>query len=465
MLTSLSTPSASASPDSRLPTRKPPRPTGSWLRSTAAKRAPNDPSITPVRLAKPKLPKLGLAALLVVATLACYARVITLPLVQDDWTIMARFAWASFGESLARGFAIDDQLFLRPGGLTVLLLEHAAFGSNALGYHVLALLLHAANALLVVACMRALTLSARAARLTGFLYAGSTSIHLDTMIWAVGIYDLGASFCSLLCVLAFARGRSAWAALALLLGLSFKESVIAIPAVLAAITLWQPAPTARGKLRQWWPIIVVVILFAMLKSRGQSVFALPEAHPYAASPWGLHILDNLRHYAVWAVQSLLPIESPAMNGLALAGLAAAALGMMLVLRRRIAALWLRQKARLIMLMTWAIGGMLPVLVMRDHAYRYYLGSSLPALLALLSLVAVDLLDSCRISARTSNNLLAIGTGTLFALAASHLQVVMNEGPEQHTLFWGTNHLVQRARPSRPRATPCASTWQMLLQMR
>lgn len=392
----------------------------------------------------PKIWLAGLAILLAVATAACYARVVTLPLVLDDWGLMARFESMPIDVLLRSFFSIGDQLLLRPGGLTFLLAEHSLFGAASVGYHLVSLAFHAANALLVTAVVHAITRDARVAWVTGFLYAGCTSIHLDTMIWAVGVYELGAMFFGLLCVLAFVRGRSVSSGLFFLLALSFKESVIGIPAILAAIALWLPESVARHKLRNWYPILIVFTGYILAKSRGVSPFGLPDEHSYAAALTGDHVFDNLLGYAVWSVQSLVPSDSPLGRGTTLALLCVAVAAVGFYLRHPLIEMSRRQSGPFSVFAVWAAAGLLPVLFLRHHAYRNFLSMSLPAILACLTLVGVALLESSRLSARGVRRLLAIGTVGLFALAGSHLQRVMDEGLGQRSLAWGTSRLVRRA---------------------
>ena len=248
------------------------------------------------------MPRTILSLALVAFAYCCYAPTLWLPLVQDDWGLIELFALGSREELVTRVFDPSANLFLRPLGIGVLWLEHLVFGSDAIGYRLVALTMHAATGLLVVACMRRILRDPNSAWITGFLYVGATTMHVDNLVWAVGIYQLGATACSLLAVLATTYRRPLLAGGAVLMALGFRESALVLPAVVFAVA-WLRGRQLRLALWQSVPAGLVVLAYLPLKSLGTSLFALDPAHPYAAG-LGSHIWRNLTLYVKWTAQTV-----------------------------------------------------------------------------------------------------------------------------------------------------------------
>ena len=58
---------------------------------------------------------------------------------------------------------------------------------------------------------------------------------------------------------------------------------------------------------------LALILFLVARIAGQSLFALPETHPYAARLAGIHIGTNFQRYALWGLQAVTPLKNIAFS--------------------------------------------------------------------------------------------------------------------------------------------------------
>jgi len=147
--------------------------------------------------------------------------------------------------------------FYRPLPLLIWWLgDHLWHGVPA-GYHTVAILLHAANALLVYALGRRLIGSLYAALMAGLIFA-LHPLHVEPVTWFAAVSDILASTFALLSLLALetslrARSPRARAALtggallAFLLALLSKEAALALPGFVAIRLLLDPDPQLRRR--------------------------------------------------------------------------------------------------------------------------------------------------------------------------------------------------------------------------
>ena len=134
-------------------------------------------------------------------------------------------------------------------------------------------------------------------------------------MWLVGVFDIGAVLFTLLSVHAFLRKRFGISALWFAAALGFKESSAMLLFALAAWALLTGSGEAGGKSTarnvftglKWHALAFLVLLAA--KIPGQSLFALPETHPYAARLIGTHLGANFQRYALWGLQAMTPLKN------------------------------------------------------------------------------------------------------------------------------------------------------------
>jgi tetratricopeptide (TPR) repeat protein len=159
-----------------------------------------------------------------------------------------------FTDSEGRG---SIHQYYRPLQLLPLAASKALVGEAAWPMHLLSLLLHAANALLVYEILRRLSGSSNAAMALAVLFAVHPA-NSEAVLWASDVAGLGAAFCTLSILLLYVASRPralVWAAMAslYLAGMWFKESGVLVPSLMAAYDLLlrrrdeaAPAPWRRA---------------------------------------------------------------------------------------------------------------------------------------------------------------------------------------------------------------------------
>jgi hypothetical protein len=168
----------------------------------------------------------GLTVFLALVILAIYWPLSKYWYVQDDWGSLHQFMFESPRTILAATFRLDGQTFYRPFGVLYNWGIYSVFGLNAGGFHALALGWMFAAGYLVMLIARELTKDELVSWGAAFIYVSASSIHLDTQLWLVGSFELGAVTFSLASILTFMRGRYVCSAGLFLLALGFKESAI-----------------------------------------------------------------------------------------------------------------------------------------------------------------------------------------------------------------------------------------------
>jgi hypothetical protein len=289
--------------------------------------------------------------------------------------------------ALDYSFSQDDFLGLaRATGFAPRLVGLWRLASHQLAWDVLlvtvgpdARVAHAASialwALLAALCTWLLT--RRLGLVAGIVGGTFLAVHpaAFTAVWWISAHgDTAASLLALAALAAWRRGeRARWAAPPLFLtALMFKESVLLLPVVAAAVSRFAPAPrTARAFHRDpAWLVMAALVPVWLVLARPTAALG---GEAYALSPTAL--LPNLLTYAGWTlnawgltIRNISDAVAPWEFGWGAAWLVLLALGIALpALRRRgatVAAVgWLAMVA--------------PVLPAAHHTYHYYLVAALP----------------------------------------------------------------------------------------
>jgi hypothetical protein len=251
-------------------------------------------------------------------------------------------------------------------------------GLDPLPYHLVSLAGHALAAVLVLRLLARFT--ARPAAFAGAVFFATHAASFTAVYWISTVGDLFALVLALRALEWAGRGRALPAALAFALSLLCKESLVLLPAVLAA---WRAldAPRAPGPARARIvdPALVAMALVAaaylayFIVQNGLHATPAPGAEPYAIRA-GRHVIENAATYLGWTANPWLPtvrgftdaIDPPAFGwgiGLAAGWLAGAFVP---ALRAR----------------GWLHAGVLyaafilPVLPLERHTYHYYLYGAL-----------------------------------------------------------------------------------------
>lgn len=141
-------------------------------------------------------------------------------------------------------FSTTHAEFWHPVTWLSLMLDRQLFGPGIAGFHLSALLLHLANALLLYAAARRLTGHRAASLVTALLFAVHP-LHVETFAWVADRKDLlAALFCALflICYQAYAArpgaARYLLASAVFAFGLMSKPSLVTLPVVLLFLDWW-----------------------------------------------------------------------------------------------------------------------------------------------------------------------------------------------------------------------------------
>lgn len=366
--------------------------------------------------------------LLTALSFAVNARVVAFPYIQDDWGYLESVSGPHGFETLLRSVVPHGPLY-RPLGIVYFWLLAHTFGQNALGAHVVGLVLHTATGLLVAVNLERLTGRRLVASSAAALYLVATSVTVDPLLWASGFLDLGGMFLAMVALWLALDRRSTMSAIALAGALLCKESTAFVVPIVVAWS-WRRQLGWRAVV----PHAAVMTAWAALKAFGTSPLELPEAHPYRVAIFGPHVLENLERYARWAIQSVAPLGEP---GRAFVIVTAA------VVSAGATFLFVRERSREAcgMLALWMTGGTVLFLLLPNHSYRYYLLGALPAILALALMIGHDAVESV---ASTRTAAAAIITMTV-ASASSSAWYLREATTDPNLRIDGTNGLVARAR--------------------
>jgi hypothetical protein len=300
--------------------------------------------------------------------------------------VAALAAFWQHRHALGYGFSQDDFLGLaRASGLAPRLSGPWRYASHQLAWDVVAGTGHDAR----VAHAGSLALWALLAALTGWLLArrlawppalvGSLFLATHpaafTAVWWISAHgDIAASLLAVASLAAWRRGeRARWAAPPLFLSaLLFKESVLLVPVVAAAVARLAPAPcTPRAFQRDpaWLAMLGLMLAWPVLASPAARL----GGEAYALSAGAL--VPNLLTYAGWTldawgltVRNVSDAVAPWEFGWGAAWLA------LLVLACALPAL--RRRGAAVAALGW-LAMLAPVLPAAHHTYHYYLVAALP----------------------------------------------------------------------------------------
>lgn len=379
----------------------------------------------------------SLGVIITAATALIYGSVLAQPFVQDDWGVLYQLKTQSVLDVLSGAFDPAGKVLYRPLGTVYFLAAFQLFGINATPYHVVALIVHVANALLSSAVIEHLTGRRVFSGCLGMLYCIAAPVHGDTLLWIVGFLDIGTIALYLGSLLLYLRGRYIVSAIIFLCALLFKEAAAPLGFIIGLHALL----FNRGKLKLLWPHGAVLGLYALVRLSFSQFQNMDASHPYTVGITGRHILDNLILFLTWAFEVILPFwRARDMVVIPVVALVVMVLLFVLVRRR----VWPdRNIVRLSLFFGgWTLLGVLPVILLTHHLFRYYATYSLPPLLALFFIYAGEVLP--RGFHRTAGFLLALYIavilGTNWFLFGSRFRLE----PASVPLYDGTNHLIRKA---------------------
>lgn len=295
-------------------------------------------------------------------------------------------AWVH-GCSLGTFFAQDDITFLsRAAGLEpsvglfrllsqgiAIRIEHAIFGLDPRGYHVVNLGLHLLNVVFVYGLSARLGGSRAAAGAAAILF-GVSAIAFTPLHWATGIVELLTGSLLLGATLLWLEARCRcggwrWAAALLALAAMLSKETAATWVLVVTLLEWR---SARGGpvWRTLLPAVAVSGAFVFFFLVTGQARQLDPTAAYARSASPLFLAQNLSTYARWCVA----LHEPIRDVVAAADPRAWRVAVPLLLALGLA-LWRQPRAArrpVEVGMGWWLAFLLPVLPLAHHTYLYYL---------------------------------------------------------------------------------------------
>jgi hypothetical protein len=390
-------------------------------------------------------------AFLLGVVLAVYGPVFAYPLIQDDWKWMYELWRSPPKETLASILDPRGALFYRPlSGLFHFGAYHL-FGAEAVAYRVAAVALLAISGLLADLMALAVTGRRLLGGCCGFLFVTASSVHMDPMLWGVGINDLACMTGMFLAMLLLLQAKFRMSAVVFLASLYFKESGIWFPALALFVLVLRQG--FRMSVKPWLPFAAAWMVYGLTRLGGVQAHRLPADHPYAVSFHPSALAANAICYAEWLVGLLVPpLATWERFGLFLwqvrSAPAVAAAVVFAVVLLCAAILYhacraaRRGGAAICIPMFWLMLALSIFLLMPNHLYRYYLNLALIPFFLLFLIGVAWLLERLRLSQAVQNAALAALVAGIGIWNASFFRLRHHEGLGQRFLA-GTNSLIAR----------------------
>ncbi|MFH1153021.1 MAG: hypothetical protein V1793_04320 [Pseudomonadota bacterium] len=323
------------------------------------------------------------------------------------------------------------------------------FGLDPIPFHLAALVLHGANACLVALIVREVIKDRLVSRLTALIYASAVALHVDSLAWAVGIYDIGGAFFFFLSLLLFIKNKPSASAVFYFLGCLFKEAVLVLPIILFFYPLLTNSVIrSRNSILEHMKHLAIfippMVIIAGIKLAGQSPLDFNGMHPYALELTGVHVIKNLIVYPIWMFQAFFPFMSAGQLTFQLL-----AIGIALVLLYGIHTAFQQKDddfltRRIMFLFVWLFAGLLPVFFLRNHLFRYYGIYSLPAFITSFLVLFRYVLCSLHIRGKAVPVILIFICSLAVTGSVFQSNRIYAEGLNQTVLTDGTNGLIRKA---------------------
>ena len=191
------------------------------------------------------------------------------------------------------------------------------------------------------------------------------------------------------------------------MGSLFKEAVIVLPAILFSYPwIWQPRSEWKRILIFYrlriLPFLLALFFIGIAKAGGGSPLQYPDSHPYALSIKGF--VQNWDKYILWMSQSTFPFLTSQQTAKIVFSSA-----LIFLMGRFIVSGDKDQKPvrRIAFLLVWGSVGLLPVLFLPNHTFRYYATYSLAPFVAILWSSLRELIRISRLPNALANILILV----------------------------------------------------------
>jgi hypothetical protein len=377
--------------------------------------------------------------LLFLTVLLVYGAVLKYPFIQDDWYIFNSIRSLGAGGFLHHTVFPAENFFYRPAAQPYFLFVYKLFFPDPTGMHIIALILHAINSIIVVQIVAKLLQNDFVAWCSGFLYAGAVTIHMDSLLWMVGMYDiLGSSF-FFLSILLVISGKFKLSFATFALALLTKESTIILLPILFLIQDLQFSKSNslprsfRLSFSVLWMHIAALLIYVGVRLNYFAALPVDTDNPYAMGFNVRTVLENIVLALRWYGEGISPYFI-AGEGMVIAS----GLFVLLVVFTRVAKL---SSGMVLLLWGWILLGLLPVLFLEKHFFRYYLTYSLVPVL-LIVVVGMQNILAALFRKKNMNGILAIAIGGIAISSAFYFSDLNSRGHAIPTMD-GSNNLIRK----------------------
>jgi len=185
------------------------------------------------------------------------------------------------------------------------------FGSSPTSFHVINVLLHIVNSILIFILLIKLKFNVRLSSIVSFLFL-ILPIHIEAVSSIVGRAELLVFFFSILSIILFLDSKYITSTLFFFLALLSKETAIVLPAILLAISVvFRLRKFDLIKLFSGWIIFGLIYLILRIRVLGQYAFKVEKEfvfNPLAFIPFGERIATSLKILMLYIQKAFLPIN-------------------------------------------------------------------------------------------------------------------------------------------------------------
>jgi len=372
---------------------------------------------------------------LLLFTVALYWRTLLSNFVYDDWVVLDELATSGTLDSILRHFDPRGALTYRPLAWLYFAAIYGLFGLSPLGFHIIALLLHAVNGALVAWIGTQIAGKKTTGIIAGGIFIALVSLQLDCFMWLVGIYDVGAMTFGLLSLSVLMRGHLKSSAALMLCALLMKEAAVFLPLLFVCWTL-----LAKRPLRDLASHAALMAVYACMKLLGASPFAAPRDSGHAMAASCSILAGHGAEYLKWLASAFAPvIESNIPEGPGILLILLVICGWGISRHHKPAKVPL---SRLLLLLVWILSALAPVLLLKNQSARYY---AVHALVPTALLVAILLVEITTLLAPRRAAIIAGFAVGVFAVAnALYVERMFSLGLRQVIVNDGYFHLIKRA---------------------
>jgi hypothetical protein len=226
---------------------------------------------------------------------------------QDDFIFLLRASHVGSLTDFVSAFLAGDHFYRPVPRVLFFVTMYRLFGLNAPAYHVVSLLTHIANSLLVYALAFWFSRDCLIAGVSGLIYASHATVAFLAVHWVSGIQDLSVAFWCLLSLWLYVRFRSTryafWlvlSSLAFSIALLSKELAVTLPALVILLD-WTASRVHGSRFRVGRVVRtatiygVIVLAYLVLRSL-KTTTMVPTEGPYRWDISLTNIWHNLSYY-------------------------------------------------------------------------------------------------------------------------------------------------------------------------